>query len=202
MNLPSLDAIAARHHSNATGFSRHYLTLYSIALGLEAKNVFEFGCGFSTQVLLKALQETGGRLTTCDQRAIKDTGNDPSLLTEHADRFTYLQGDSLKEVGKIGRQAFDLALHDASHTVRVVYQDLRNILPRMKRNGIILVHDTEHTPSYHLKIAVFLALFGIHHEKVTLPYGYGLTIIRVLADYGNGRIETTWKKDRKKSEKS
>ncbi len=177
----SLATIIERHHGDESGFSRHYLTLYALALGLEAKNVFEFGSGFSTPTLLAA-----------------KTGNDPDLATKYDGRFTYLEGDSRKEIKKIQSEVFDLVLHDGSHEWRVVYKDLRAIIGRVKHNGLVLVHDTEHIPTYRLKLAVFFALLFVRHEKVTLPYGYGLTIIRILGNRGNGAIETTWEKERKK----
>jgi len=51
-----------RHHSDDAGFCRHYMLLYSIVLGMEAKSVFEFGSGYSSKTILKALSKTGGHL--------------------------------------------------------------------------------------------------------------------------------------------
>lgn len=178
------------------GFSLHYLFLYNLILGMEARNVLELGAGFSTPVILSALEKTGGTLTTCDMRDMKDTGNDPTLKETYS-TWTYLQGDTRTTLNTLKTQSFDVVLHDGSHEWRTVYRDLRKILPHMKKNGIILVHDTEHLPTFHLKLAVRLALLFTPHERVTLPYGYGLTIIRVLKEYGNGSVSLTW---RKKSE--
>lgn len=195
---PQIEKIVQNHHGDTLGFSRHYLTLYSIVLGIEAKEVFEFGCGFSTPTILKALEQTGGHLTTCDMRPIEKTGNNPSLLEEYRETWTYLQGDSLETVPPaISGKIFDFVLHDGSHEWRVVYKDLRKILPHIKHNGILLVHDTEHIPTYRLKLSVRLALLGYRHEILTLPYGHGLTIIRILGNKKNGSISTTWEKERK-----
>lgn len=191
-NLDALEPVVERHHADTGGFSRHYLTLYSIALGLEAKRVFEFGAGFSTPTLLKALEKTDGHLTTCDVRSLQDTGNDVGLVGEHKDRWTYLQGDS-REKAREAKGPFDLVLHDGSHEWRVVLRDLIAIIPRMKKNSILLVHDTEHVPTYRLKLSVFLALLFVPHEKVTLPYGYGLTIVRILGNAHNGTVAPIWK---------
>jgi predicted O-methyltransferase YrrM len=195
------DTILENAHGDQSGFSRHYLTLYSMVLGLEAKRVFEFGAGFSTPTFLAALEKTGGHLTTCDVRALSDTGNDVSMLETHKARWTYLQGDSREKVKEVQKEIFDLVLHDGSHEWRVVWRDLVAILPRIKQNGLLLIHDTEHVPTYRLKLAVFLALLFVPHEKVTLPYGYGLTIVRILGNGQNGAIETTWEKERKKKGK-
>ena len=65
-----IDFIVKKHHLNDTGLTRHYLTLYSIVLGMESKNVFEFGAGFSTQAMVEALKSTGGKLTSVDMRPL------------------------------------------------------------------------------------------------------------------------------------
>ena len=68
------DEIVKKHHADDAGFCRHYLLLYSIVLGMETKSAFEFGAGFSSRVILKALQKTGGRLISCEMRDIESVG--------------------------------------------------------------------------------------------------------------------------------
>ena len=195
MEIKNFEEIIKKHHGSSSGFSRHYLTLYSIVLGLETKNAFEFGSGFSSKVILEALKETGGKLTTNDARSIKETGNDPRDLEENKDRWTYLQSSSKEALEKMKSEVFDFVLHDGSHEWKVVKKDLQTIIPRMKKDGIILVHDTAHT-NFKLNMAVKMALFWYKHEKVTLPYGYGLTIIRIKKNFGNGSVITSWKKNK------
>jgi len=102
---------------------------------------------------------------------------------------------SLDILGGLKKEVFDFVLHDGSHDAATVKKDIQNILPRMMRNGIILVHDTEHpTKDYGLPKAVKVALRFRKHSRVTLPYGYGLTIIRVEEDFGNGAVQIRWKK--------
>ena len=60
MNI--LEEIYEKIDKSDTGFTLHYPMLYSLVLGLESKNVFEFGTGFSTHVILHALAKTGGNL--------------------------------------------------------------------------------------------------------------------------------------------
>ena len=50
-----LRSIYNRHHANDAGFCRHYFMLYSIALGMETKSAFEFGCGFSSHTAQHAV---------------------------------------------------------------------------------------------------------------------------------------------------
>lgn len=189
--------IISQIEKNSSGFTLHYLFLYSLIVGMEAKNVLELGAGFSTPVILEALKKTNGALITCDQRNIQDTGNDPSLK-ENYPAWTYLQGDTRQTLSTVSKDmCFDVVLHDGSHEWRVVYKDLRKILPLMKHNAILLVHDTEHVPTYRLKLAVRLALLGYRHETLTLPYGYGLTLVRMLGNHRNGEVKITWTKSRK-----
>lgn len=197
----SFEELVRRHHGDVSGFSRHYLTLYSLVLGMEAKNVLELGAGFSTQTILEALKQTGGKLITCDVRDLSDTGNPESLRTDFKDVWTYLQGDTRQTLASLSNKVFDVVLHDGSHEWRVVYKDLRKILPLIKHNGILLVHDTEHIPTYRLMLATRLALLGYRHEIVTLPYGYGLTIVRILGNKKNGSIELSWEKKRAEAKK-
>ena len=67
---PDIDFIVKKQPLNDTGLTRHYLTLYSIVLGMESTNVFEFGAGFSTQTIVEALKLTGGKLTSVDMRSL------------------------------------------------------------------------------------------------------------------------------------
>ncbi len=163
------------HHNNGRGFSRHYLTLYAIILGMEAKEVFEFGAGFSTDTILEALKLTGGKLTSCDIQKQKPRNN-----------WTFTNRDS-QSIDIDG--TYDVVLHDGSHVKEVVQKDIDKILPRMKLNSLLLIHDTEHKDYKLNEVKI-----NCKHEQVTLPYGYGLTIVRILEDFGNGKVEITWKK--------
>lgn len=176
------------------GFDLHYPLLYGLIIGMEAKNVLELGAGFSTPTILAALEQTGGNLITCDQRSIEQTGNDPSLKQQYPS-WKYLEGNTDDMLPTITKERFEVILHDASHDVFPVYKDLRKIIPLVKQNGIILVHDTEH-PAFRHKWAVRLALLFTCHKKITLPYGYGLTVIRILGNRKNGRVSLTWTKKR------
>jgi len=191
----TFDEIIKKHHANTAGFCRHYLLLYSIALGLETKSAFEFGAGFSSKVILKALEETGGKLITCDIKNIEDVGLSKKDIESHRHNWYYTQGNSLDVVKELNKEAFDFVLHDGSHNWQTVTKDIKNILPKMKKNSLLLVHDTEHpTKNYVLKKAIKKALRRVKHSKVTLPYGYGLTIIRIEKDFGNGEVDIKWRK--------
>jgi len=180
-----------RHHANNAGFCRHYLTLYSIVLGLETKSAFEFGSGFSSKTILMALEKTGGKLITCDQRPLEQTAifYDKNEIKNYSN-WTYINKKSIDIFKDIEGKIFDFVLHDGAHDVKTVKQDLKLIMPKMKKNGILLLHDTEH-PAYNLKEAIPEDKIS----KVTLPFGFGLTIIKIEEDFGNGTIDIRWKKE-------
>ena len=187
-----LHRIFEAHHSGKTGFSLHYLTLYSLALGLEARRVFEFGCGLSSLTLLAALEKTGGDLITCDVRHFSECGLERSF---EEPRWDFRQGLSKEILASLGDEVFELVLHDGSHTPDVVHEDLLQILPRVKKNGIVLIHDTEHpSKDYGLEAVVPSVFSEIRADLTTLPYGYGLTIARIREDFGHGEVDLQWRK--------
>lgn len=180
--------------TNTGGFTLHYMMLYAIVYGMEAKNVFEFGCGHSSPVILAALKHTGGKLTTNEVRDIKDTGNRPELLEEEKGRWRYLHkfsSEALRE--DIKGEAFDVVLHDGAHEAITVMKDIRKIVRHMKQGAILLVHDTNHKTFPYLPWAVRLGLFPYRYEKITFPYGHGLTAVRIKSNFGHGKVELTRK---------
>ncbi len=182
------DEIFERAHATDGGFCRHYLTLYAVTLGLEPENVFEFGAGNSSKVILSALEQGKGHLYSCDVREFSRVGG-----VRHP-QWTFYHSSSQNVLLWLDNMAFDLVLHDGSHEAPEVKNDIRSILPYMKQNGILLLHDTFHT-KYGLMDACEAALEGWPHEKMTLPYGYGLTIIRNLRDTGHGAVSPKWEKN-------
>ena len=91
MNI--LEQIAAKAEKGDTGMSLHYGFLYSCVVGLETQRVFEFGSGFSTHVILHALEKTGGILTSCDVTNYSDNPNITDF-TKKSDRWSFYHGNS------------------------------------------------------------------------------------------------------------
>lgn len=191
------DMYCCRGSRDTTGFFKHYLTLFAIVEGLEAKRTFEFGTGLSTRVILEALQYTGGIHTSCDIRKITDTGLPKDFVDEYGHMWQYLQQNSqmLNRELLINSGPFDFVLHDGSHIVGEVRKDLQKILPLMKKNSILMIHDTYNDKYPGMSDTINTSVLkNIEHEKVTLPYSYGITIVRILEDFGNGTVTPTWKK--------
>ena len=191
MNI--LEDIFQKSKSASTGFSLHYPFLYSCVLGLESKNVFEFGSGYSTHVILNALEETGGILTSCD---VTDYSVNPSIteFTKNSNRWNFYHGNSTEIFNDIELEQYDLILHDGSHVGEEVLVDLNNIYPYLKHDGILITHDTRHhTLGAGMSKAVNDFVQDKDVEYATLPYGYGLTFIRNKANIKN-KVELTWRK--------
>lgn len=194
----NLEKLILRHHANDAGFCRHYMTLYSIILGMECKNVFEFGSGFSSVAILMALDKTDGNLISCDKSPVEKTSHSydlKSILNEYGKRWTYYNCNSKEALKNVNGKIFEVVLHDASHSPRDVKEDVLAIAPKVKQDGLILIHDTKHpTENYGLDNMVE-GIDWFKHEKITLPYGYGLTMISVKEDFGNGKVDIKWRKN-------
>jgi len=172
------------------GFDKHYFTLFGIVNGLEAKSCFEFGMGWSTVTILEAMaMNGGGKLITCDYRS--DTPFTGDMLEKcYGGMWTHMQLRS--EDVNVSGMTFDFVLHDGSHEASQIEQDLKKIIPRMKKNSIICVHDTNNTMYPDLPAVV--TNFERDYELITLPYGGGLTIIKIDSDFGHGEVKQTWSK--------
>lgn len=182
--------------SRQTGFTKHYLTLFAMVEGMNAKKTFEFGTGISTKMILKALEYTNGTHTSCDVRDLEDTGLSLDLKNNYLNKWNYIQKnsmllteDELKTAGP-----FDFVLHDGSHIPGEVRKDLIKILPHMKQGSLLAIHDTVQ-PNDNLYEASTMALSNIEKEILTLPYGYGLTLVIINENFGNGHIDTNWRKN-------
>jgi len=87
---------------------------------------------------------------------------------------------------------FDFVLHDGAHDYETVLHDLQKIIPYMKRDSILMVHDTLHSHcGPGMRKAVDKALDGVDVELVTLPFGFGLDIIRIMGTSLSPQIEIT-----------
>lgn len=188
------------------GLAPHYLTLYSLVRGLEARHVLEIGSGMSTRAILDALRETGGALTSIstDDRdgVIHAMRAAPGLVEEDETtaRWQHCSGLTDEALPDLvtAPQSYDLILHDGSHTEDVVHRDLVAALPRLRRFGLLLVHDTLHSHCGEgMQRALWRALDraarfeALDFTVITLPFGFGLTIVRAETDQGQGTIAIT-----------
>jgi len=174
--------------------SLHYGFLYSCIVGMETKNVFEFGSGFSTHVILHALEKTGGTLTSCDVTNFSDNPN-VTDYTKASKRWNFYHGNSNELFADdVDFQQYDVILHDGSHIGSEVLVDLNNIYPYLKHDGILITHDTRHhTLGDGMMGAAVEFAKDKDLEMCTLPYGYGLTFFRNKGNVNNP-VNLTWRK--------
>ena len=187
------DQIENSTTDRSKGFSLHYALLYSLVLGLESKNVFEFGTGYSTEVILRALEKTGGKLISCDKRNKKQRSI--SDYTRDNPNWSFYRGHSNLIFNDIEHQQYDLILHDGSHRGSEVLIDLNNIYPYLKHDGILIIHDTRHSVfGSKMMSAILKFIKNKDMEICTLPYGSGLTFFRNNGNIEN-KVELTWRKN-------
>lgn len=193
MNI--LEQIAAKAERGDTGMSLHYGFLYSCVVGMESKRVFEFGSGFSTHVILHALEKTGGVLTSVD---INDFTVNTNITeySKNSERWNFYHGNSndIFADEDVEFEQYDLVLHDGSHIGSEVLVDLNNIYPYLKHDGILITHDTRHhTLGNDMMSAVEEFVKDKDVEMCTLPYGYGLTFFRNKENL-DSKVNLTWRK--------
>lgn len=189
---PYFDSVLELHHGNTSGASLHYLSLYSFALGLESKEVLEFGAGGSTLAFLSALSKTDGRLTSVDSRPIHEIFTSP--CPEIGPAWNFVQSDS-RQFAPPSETLYDLVLHDGSHEQEIVSADLTNVIPRIRQYGLLLVHDTQHEKlGQQVSTGLMKAIGSTPVSVTTLPYGYGLTVVRIEGNEENGTVNLSWKK--------
>jgi hypothetical protein len=179
------EAFAAREGS----INKHLLTLYSLSVGVHAQRAIELGIGNSTRALRAAMQVTGGKLWSCDF----DRSRFAEWL-ERVDEHWSLMLCPSTEFLRALEPPFDFALHDAAHDYWQVAEDLRILLPLMRRYSLVCIHDTQHSEIGEQMVhAINDATKGYAVSYVHLPFCYGLTILR-LEESVYPPLTTPWNK--------
>lgn len=182
-----MNDLARLFDSRATGLALHYPLLYSAVIGMNAQRTFEFGAGGSTRVFLAALYATRGRhrSISTDSEFVVDAKN--GIPNEHMAYWTHqelvLDPTNAETYARLdfGSAPFDIVLHDGAHDAPTVACDIAAVWPRLKRYGLLLVHDTQHSncgSAMREGVVAGLARVNARYTAVTLPFGFGLTIIR------------------------
>lgn len=152
--------------------SKHLLTLYSIARGLDAQNIVEVGFGRSSFVLARAAHENGGRFFTCDHRDFRYLlSEQEKSVTEYVLKKSDILWDTLIQ----NHIKIDFAFLDYFSGEGLHYsfcdQEITKCKQLMDDNGIIAIHDTIVSKYVISNYAPICA------GCVILPYNYGLTLI-------------------------
>ena len=159
----------------AEGTSKHLLILYSLAIGLQAKTIVEFGLGQTTGALRAAALQTGATVHTCDF----DRKRFEHILEEQDEHWRLYLEPSTSFLQKVP-EPVDLAMHDGAHDYLNVRRDLEALIPKMRRFGLVCVHDTQQPDLRRDMLAAIRDACRAFSVSLTnLPFNAGMAIIRV-----------------------
>ena len=157
------------------GFSKHLLSIYSMAVGLDAQVILDLGIGSTTRALRAAARVTGGKVISCDC----DRERYAPLLAHQDDRWQLVLSGTDAFLSAVDAPV-DFVVHDSAHDYFQVRQDLELILPRMRTFGLVCVHDTQQPELQADMVAAIRDVTqGWAISMTNLPFACGLAIIRV-----------------------
>ena len=178
---------------NGNGDSdKHLMTLFSIAISMNAKKILELGVrdGKTTLPLLLAAKINSGKVTSID---INDTiFKPPDNLKDYLE---FKKMDALKYLEEVDKnEPFDLIYIDDWHAYSHVKTELEYIDRMVSPKSIIILHDLmygNHVPHYHSDLTLkdgqwaeggpYRAVAELNPqfwEFSTIPSNNGLTILR------------------------
>ena len=184
----------------ATGYSTspHLATMRQIVIGTGAKRIGEIGFGRSSFMFaLLGYNEFDGRdtryaLTTCDRYDYRYM-----LDIAGIDWVDYIIGDADKFFSRVDTCDFLFLdyMSTRKKSVESCYKDMKRAIKMLPTNGIVAVHDAL-PGKYNVAAALKMlqAKYRDEIEALTLPYGYGLALIRRISASKHGILKDTWKK--------
>jgi len=143
------------------------LLLSGLVIASDAKLVFEIGTGVlnSTKAFLYGLERTGGKLISCDPvKAWKNFAHP---------QFEFIQKTS-NEIAKTWKKRIDILFIDGNHIYRQVLLDYKTFAPFVRKNGLIIFHDTHHSMEGPKKLSKSIRGIG----KLTFAKIPGMTILQ------------------------
>ena len=188
------DTLLMKWGNDRYSTSKHLLTLYAVATGLKPRRMLEVGSGRSTFVLARVAVEQGASLVCCDTEDFT-----PWFSAEEKKVIRNIRGFSnlAFQDPEMQREGADFVFLDYfgtdTTTPSFVRGELRAALSLLPTHGILAVHDAIHPKS---------ALPGVLRrwkwkpgvEVITLPYNYGLALLRRTSSSPHGRIDDAWPK--------
>jgi len=178
--------------------SAHLPVLWALCRGLNARKIGEIGFGRSSFVLAYTAQHMGASVICCDRY-------DYSYMLRLCDpegklpvRFIVGDADAFYADPEV-RLGMDFLFLDymstRDMTEDMCYHDLKRAIGLVPINGIVAVHDAL-SSKYNVAGAMnrLSDKYKRGVEMVTLPYGYGLGIIRNRMKSPFGIIEDGWHK--------
>lgn len=182
MGLTVHDIVARLSADPGQDTAAHYAVLYSIARFLPAHLALEIGVddGSTTLPLLLGVAEHGGHLFSVDP-ARCDAAKVAVAASGFSDHWHFAQMKSADVVDEIQDGSLDLVFIDGDHSYEGVRTDWLLFEPKVRPGGLILFHDKMNVrdfPGIGRLIDEEIRPHWQRFECCTLPYGYGLTIVR------------------------
>ena len=155
--------------------SKHLLIIYSMVVGTGAQRIIDLGIGQTTRALRAAAAVTGGVVLSCDF----DRRRYDYLLPLQDESWRLSLEDSGHFLANLDAP-FDFVMHDAAHHYAQVRRDIETLLPKMRRFGLICVHDAQQADlGQGILKAVMDATVGAATSSTVLPFSAGLLVLRV-----------------------
>jgi predicted O-methyltransferase YrrM len=172
---------------------KHLLTLFSISLSLQAKNILELGVrnGATTLPFLMASKLLNGSLESVDTNST--TFKCPKEYKQHW-KFHKIDALEFLEIQSKNNIKYDLIYVDDWHSYQHVKKELEYIDQMIKPSGLVLLHDLMYgntCPYYHVDLTTcspqwenggpYRAVAELNPnfwEFSTIPSNNGLTILR------------------------
>jgi len=201
------------HNEDMNGLNLGFGFLYyGLVRTLRPRHIMVIGSGFGFSVVCLALglkDNARGELTFIDPsysflkdgpfKTIGGRGiwSDPESVLRHFERFdleeivTHHKSTSeafFSDYEQTGLPAVDLAFVDGNHSYKHVKHDFCQIAKRMKKNGYLLLHDTNiyfREAIHHSGVKRWLSLIKEapdSFEVINFPFSSGVAIVRVLKD--------------------
>jgi len=172
MGVISEDVLRHRREADWEG-DVYQLVLYSLAVGLQAQLIYEWGVGVSTLAFLRAVQRTGGKVVSCDTNLVRTDYVDVNAL-DMLDQweFHHMGSEEMREL--VTAQA-DLIYIDGTHSFSCVLWEVENYWPLLREDGLMVLHDTRAFKGGPDQVARKVAGLGI--EVVELPFCCGMAVI-------------------------
>jgi len=186
-----LDKILEKTINGLGDSDKHLMTLFSIAISINAKNILELGVrqGDTSLPLLLAASITNGTVKSVDIDMTEF-----QCPEEFKNIWEFCHQDSLEFLKQYQGEKFDLVYIDDWHSYEHVKKELEFIDQMIKPSSVVLLHDLMYgntCPYYHIDLTTcspqwanggpYRAVAELNAnfwEFSTIPSNNGLTILR------------------------
>lgn len=168
------ETIVSELEKRQTDIRSHLRRLYDLVVSHNYKIVVELGAGQSTYVLTAAVNKTRGSIFSVDKDQLAYLRDYPEGAGRFVgnSRYHYINRDDLEE-GENFHVSVDFLFIDSDHDFDHVYRTLEIWAPKVRRGGIIAMHDTDHTaghavgvkPALEKYLAENPGIFTVEHIK-------------------------------------